>query len=145
MHEGWDMHLLALELENFKSFKGEVTIPLEEGFTAVTGPNGSGKSNIGDAIQFVLGPKSSKSLRAQNLKQLIYNGGEKGRAARKIVRLLYTYFDSHRSEIPPEFRARSKSEDNVVADFISGMTDKYALRAAERIEPRISAPFNVAV
>ena len=71
--------------------------------------------------------------------------GAQGSAARKIVRLLYTYFDSHRSEIPPEFRARSKSEDNVVADFISGMTDKYALRAAERIEPRISAPFNVAV
>ena len=76
------MHLQALELENFKSFKGEVTIPLEEGFTAVTGPNGSGKSNIGDAIQFVLGPKSSKSLRAQNMKQLIFNGGEKGKPAK---------------------------------------------------------------
>jgi dGTPase len=71
--------------------------------------------------------------------------GEKGRAARKIVRLLYTYFDSHRTEIPPEFRARSKSEDAVVADFISGMTDHYALRAAEGIEPGISAPFNATI
>ena len=71
--------------------------------------------------------------------------GVQGRAARQIVRLLYTYYDSNRSEIPPEFRARSKSEDAVVADFISGMTDNYALRAAERIEPGISAPFNVAI
>jgi dGTPase len=70
--------------------------------------------------------------------------GQKGRAAREIVRLLYKYFDSHRSEIPPEFRARSRSEDSVVADFISGMTDHYALRSAERIEPGISAPFGVA-
>ena len=68
--------------------------------------------------------------------------GEQGRAARAIVRLLYTYYDSHRNEISPEFRARSKSEDAVVADFISGMTDHYALRAAERIEPGISVPFN---
>ena len=90
------MHLLALELENFKSFKGEVTIPLEEGFTAVTGPNGSGKSNIGDAIQFVLGPKSSKSLRAQNLKQLIYNGGEKGRAA-KFCKATLVFSNSSRN------------------------------------------------
>jgi len=71
--------------------------------------------------------------------------GPQGRAAKDIVRLLYTYFGSHRSEIPAEFRARSRSEDTVVTDFISGMTDNYALRAAERIEPGISAPFVVAV
>ena len=62
------MYLKALELENFKSFRGEVEIPLDRGFTAITGPNGSGKSNCGDAIQFVLGPRSNKSLRAGNVK-----------------------------------------------------------------------------
>ena len=66
------MHLLRIELENFKSFGGELTIPFEEGFTAITGPNGSGKSNCGDAIQFVLGPKSTRSLRASNVTELIY-------------------------------------------------------------------------
>ena len=76
------LHLKALELENFKSFKGEVTIPLEEGFTGITGPNGSGKSNCGDAIQFVLGTRSSKSLRAKNIAELIFNGGNRGRAAK---------------------------------------------------------------
>ena len=52
------MYLKSLEVLNFKSFKGEVTVPLDRGFTAITGPNGSGKSNCGDAIQFVLGPLS---------------------------------------------------------------------------------------
>ena len=78
------MHLLRIELENFKSFAGEVTIPLEEGFTAITGPNGSGKSNSLDAMQFVLGPKSSKSLRAANVTQLIFNGGKRGRPAKHM-------------------------------------------------------------
>ena len=49
------MYLKRLEMENFKSFKGEIVVPYERGFTAITGPNGSGKSNCGDAIQFVLG------------------------------------------------------------------------------------------
>jgi chromosome segregation protein len=82
------MHLKAIELENFKSFKGEVVIPYEEGFTAITGPNGSGKSNCGDAIQFVLGPRSAKSLRAQNVKDLIFNGGKSGKAARACTATL---------------------------------------------------------
>ena len=76
------MHLKAIELENFKSFKGEVTIPFEEGFSAITGPNGSGKSNCGDAVLFVLGPRSAKCLRAQNVKDLIFNGGKRDKAAR---------------------------------------------------------------
>ena len=58
----------SLEVENFKSFKGEVVIPFDRGFTAITGPNGSGKSNCGDAVQFVLGARSAKVLRAQNSK-----------------------------------------------------------------------------
>ena len=75
------MYLKALEVSNFKSFKGEVTIPLERGFTAITGPNGSGKSNCGDAIQFVLGPRSNKTIRAQNSKDLIFNGGNNNKPA----------------------------------------------------------------
>jgi len=76
------MHLKALEMENFKSFKGEITIPLDRGFTSITGPNGSGKSNCGDAIQFVLGPRSNKSLRANNAKDLLFNGGSRNKPAK---------------------------------------------------------------
>jgi len=78
------MHLLRMELENFKSFGGDITIPLDEGFTAITGPNGSGKSNTLDALEFVLGPKSTKSLRAANVTQLIFNGGKRGRPAKHM-------------------------------------------------------------
>jgi len=66
------LRLLELEFENFKSFKGHVTVPLGPGFTCITGPNGSGKSNITDAILFILGSRSTKLLRARKLKQLIY-------------------------------------------------------------------------
>ena len=76
------MYLKALEVSNFKSFKGELTIPMDRGFTAITGPNGSGKSNCGDAIQFVLGPRSNKVIRAQNAKDLIFNGGKNNKPAR---------------------------------------------------------------
>ena len=65
-----------VELENFKSFGGKLTIPLMEGYMAITGPNGSGKSNITDAILFVLGPKSSKAIRAGKLTDLIFDGGK---------------------------------------------------------------------
>lgn len=70
------MYLKQIELENFKSFGGKLTIPLMEGYIAVTGPNGSGKSNISDAILFVLGPRSSKAIRAGKLSDLIFDGGK---------------------------------------------------------------------
>src|ERR671923_2236722 len=75
------MHLKRVELENFKSFGRKLTIPFLDGFTAITGPNGSGKSNIGDAVLFVLGPKSNKAIRAGRLTDLIFNGGKDKKAA----------------------------------------------------------------
>ena len=70
------MYLKEVQMENFKSVKGQVNVRLNSGFTGITGPNGSGKSNITDAILFVIGPKSSKAIRAGNLLDLIWNGGE---------------------------------------------------------------------
>src|SRR2546427_11566435 len=63
-------------MENFKSFGRKITVPFLQGFTAITGPNGSGKSNIGDAILFALGPKSSKAIRAGTLTDPSWNGGQ---------------------------------------------------------------------
>ncbi|MDO5852616.1 MAG: chromosome segregation protein SMC [Thermoplasmata archaeon] len=88
------MHLKAVEMENFKSFGGRVTVPLMEGYTAVTGPNGSGKSNITDAIMFVLGPKSSKAVRAGKLTDLIFDGGKsKNKAPYMKVSLVFDNTD----------------------------------------------------
>ena len=65
------VHINQVEFENFKSFGGNVNVPLEEGFTVVTGPNGSGKSNILDGILFCLGLASSRGMRAERLPDLI--------------------------------------------------------------------------
>lgn len=75
------MHLKRVEMENFKSFGKKLAIPFLDGFTAITGPNGSGKSNIGDAVLFVLGPKSNKAIRAGKLTDLIFNGGKERKPA----------------------------------------------------------------
>lgn len=88
------MYLKQVELENFKSFGGKLTVPLMEGYTAVTGPNGSGKSNISDAIMFVLGPKSSKAVRAGKLTDLIFDGGKsKNKASYMKVSLVFDNSD----------------------------------------------------
>lgn len=69
------MHLKEVRMHNFKSFGTTMAVPFKPGFTAITGPNGSGKSNIGDAILFVLGPSSTRLIRAKTLPELIFNGG----------------------------------------------------------------------
>jgi len=75
------VYLKRLKVRNFKSFAGAAEIPFSPGFTGVAGPNGMGKSNISDAILFVLGPTSSKALRAERLPQLFFNGGASKKAA----------------------------------------------------------------
>ncbi len=88
------MYLRQIELENFKSFGGKVTVPLMEGYMAITGPNGSGKSNIGDAIMFVLGPKSPKAVRAGRITDLIFSGGaNKAKAKSMTVSLVFENSD----------------------------------------------------
>jgi len=102
------MHLVRIEVENFKSFGGESIIPFEEGFTAITGPNGSGKSNCGDAIGFVLGPKSTRSLRASNVSELIFNGGKSGSPAKHMSATLVF---SNTPEVGGKRRLRSDSDE----------------------------------
>ncbi len=89
------MYLTEINLENFKSFGRKIRIPFQEGFTAITGPNGSGKSNIADAILFVLGPKSSKAIRAGKLTDLIFNGAKSKRPA-KSCRVSLVFDNSDR-------------------------------------------------
>ena len=63
-------------IHGFKSFAHKTEIPFEESYNCVLGPNGSGKSNIGDALCFVLGRLSAKSMRAEKAANLIFNGGK---------------------------------------------------------------------
>jgi chromosome segregation protein len=63
-------------MNGFKSFAKHTEIPFSPSYNCVIGPNGSGKSNILDALSFVLGKSSSKSMRAEKSSNLIYNGGK---------------------------------------------------------------------
>ncbi|HJJ59897.1 MAG TPA: chromosome segregation protein SMC [Methanocorpusculum sp.] len=74
------MHIVQVEIDNFKSFSRKTRIPFFEGFTVVSGPNGSGKSNIIDAVLFVLSLSSSRNLRADNMTDFINNTSGKNTA-----------------------------------------------------------------
>ncbi|MCC6186103.1 MAG: AAA family ATPase, partial [Chitinophagaceae bacterium] len=95
------MQLKSLEIKGFKSFADKTVITLDHPITGIVGPNGCGKSNIVDAIRWVIGEHKIKSLRSDNLDDLVFNGS-RTRAASGMAEVSLT-FENTRNLLPTEF------------------------------------------
>lgn len=101
------MRLKAVEMQGFKSFPDKTKITFESGVTCIIGPNGSGKSNILDAVRWVLGEMSMKSLRGSKMEDVIFNGTPARPAANCATVSLYfdtenEYREKHEPTLDPD-------------------------------------------
>ncbi len=95
------MKLKKLEIYGFKSFKDRTEIVFDDGITAIVGPNGCGKSNIADAIRWVMGEQSAKTLRGSVMQDVIFNGTEKEKSLSYCEVSLF--FDNTDKTLPLEY------------------------------------------
>lgn len=94
------LRLEKIVIQGFKSFKKKASIPFPTGFSCITGPNGAGKTNVLDAFCFVLGKKSSRTMRAKISGDLVFHGSKQKSAADFANVMLY--IDNTGGELPLE-------------------------------------------
>ena len=101
MKKGYGMYFKRIEMHGFKSFADPAIIEFDKGVTCVVGPNGSGKSNISDAIRWVLGEQSAKTLRGGKMEDVIFAGttGRKSRGMAEVTLVI----DNSKGQLPIDY------------------------------------------
>jgi len=122
------VRLKAIEIQGFKSFPDKTLLTFSDGVTAVVGPNGSGKSNISDAIRWVLGEQSARTLRGGRMEDVIF-GGTRKRSSMGFCEVSITV-DNSDGSIPLEY-----NEITVTRRYYrSGESEFYINRRAARLK-----------
>lgn len=96
------MYFKRIEMHGFKSFAEPVTIEFDRGLTCIVGPNGSGKSNISDAVRWVLGEQSPKTLRGGKMEEVIFSGTDsrKSRGMAEVTLVI----DNENGSLPIDYK-----------------------------------------
>ncbi len=108
------MRLSQLEISGFKSFSDRSHLSFDRGVTAIVGPNGCGKSNVADAITWVLGEQSAKSLRGDRMEDIIFNGSDarKPTGAAEVRLRLSDVLATPSGELPPAGNGEAVLDDD---------------------------------
>ncbi len=96
------MRLKSIEINGFKSFADKIKLDFETNITAIIGPNGSGKSNVADAVRWVLGEQSAKTLRGSKMEDVIFSGTDN--KIKKNYSIVSITFDNSDNIIPIDFK-----------------------------------------
>lgn len=96
------MRLKSIEINGFKSFADKIKLDFETNITAIIGPNGSGKSNVADAVRWVLGEQSAKTLRGSKMEDVIFSGTDT--KIKKNYSTVSITFDNSDNIIPIDFK-----------------------------------------
>ena len=161
------MRLNNLEIAGFKSFPERAELSFDDGVTAIVGPNGCGKSNVIDAITWVLGEQSARSLRGERMEDVIFSGSDARRptaAAEVRIQLSHvtaalahttgTPLSTLTSDVVPSDNGDGDISGRTAADLVEGITpstilesvtfsDEQALAEFERDAPQITRDVEV--
>src|SRR5438045_7748629 len=124
------MHLERLEISGFKSFSDRSELAFDRGVTAIVGPNGCGKSNVADALTWVLGEQSAKSLRGDKMEDVIFSGSD----ARKPTGAAEVRLRFGNVIVPPSVLKELGEDVPVPAGNGNGSSNGHDAATAELIE-----------